>query len=497
MATHPLEVPEIVALVGHFLPLWTVESGKIRLGDFIQHDCFRPGTFHACFLVNKLWYRTLLPILWSEYLYQGMEDVPPHIIEQYSVYFRRFDSYGGVDGPFNCTSLKSLTMAYDDDWMAPNMSLQAQTQLVRMNPGLESLQWDGPGLAPKRRARLDTEDFQMLDNLRNLQLDQWDGSQGLLVKVLRAVAKKLVDMDIQEVFGFQESDLTTMPQTQGDDEQDSRVSAGEKEIGLEMPRVKTFRVHCFSKNTELILLAGCCPNLQQLELDFKMAQFDATRLAGVLRDRCSQLHTLKITDNYINKDSPHELLFGLLIRDCSLSGLTRIEVSVMRRKNNDRGLFSSISRHAATLEHLVVDYYSLNLNALDVRDILGLLVQCRRLRILCVNGKTALSILETLDVLKSEVWGCSSLERLDLDLGFGPPDKQARPQSDNTLANISSTTEFMGWYCHAQKVRSLNERATMMPRTWLGELFRIVEDLERLQVLTWCEVVYSRSPDPS
>ncbi|KAG0257194.1 hypothetical protein BGZ95_005309, partial [Linnemannia exigua] len=243
MATHPLKIPEVVALVGHFLPFWTLEL-KTYQGDDIPHNCFRPHNFHSCILVCKLWYRTLLPILWREYFYPGMEDVPPHVIEQHSVLFRHFYSYGGVDGTFNCTSLKTLTLEYDNDWEALNMSLQVQKQLIRMNPSLESLEWDGSPLAPKRpRTRLDAEDFRMLSSLRHLRLSRWDGSQGLLVKVLRVVARKLEDMDIQEVVDFTESDLTTALHTSrdGDDGQVSGVSAGEQETGLEMPRVKTLR----------------------------------------------------------------------------------------------------------------------------------------------------------------------------------------------------------------------------------------------------------------
>ncbi|KAK3837429.1 MAG: hypothetical protein J3R72DRAFT_449585 [Linnemannia gamsii] len=498
MALHPLKISEIVALVGHFLPLWTLVLRSYQ-GDHIPHNHFQPATFHTCFLVSKLWYRILLPILWREYFYSGMVDVPPHVIEQQSVHFRRFISYGGVDSTFNCTSLKTLTLIYDNDWMAPNMSPQAQKQLVRMNPGLESLEWDGSPLAPKRpRARLDTEDFRMLGNLRHLQLDRWDGSQGLLVKVLQAVARNLEEIDIQEVVDFMESDLTTALQTpgDGDGEQVSRISAGEQETGLEMPRVRTLRVCCYPKNNEMIFLAGSCPNLQQIDLDISAPQFEATRLASTLRDRCTQLHTLKITDSFYGKDSRQDLLFGHLIRDCSFSGLTMIEVSVMRHQNNDRNLLSSILRHAATLEHLVVDYYTKKLIAFDVEEVLRLLVQCRRLKVVCLNGSTGIATLETLAMLKCEAWGCTALERLDLHFGFRVPGKRTQIRSDHALADISSTKDFMGWYCHAQKSYRLDGYAEQMPKAWLFKLFKLVEGLERLQVLTWCDVVYTRSPDP-
>ncbi|KAG0306009.1 hypothetical protein BGZ97_000908 [Linnemannia gamsii] len=371
------------------------------------------------------------------------------------------------------------------------MSLQAQKQLVRRNPGLEMMAWEGSAsLDGLSLDRLDVEDFAKLANLQDLRLVRWDGSGGALVQVLRATARTLEVLELIDVVGFEERDPAV-------------TSAATKAAG---------------------------GGGDELELEVGVDVFDLTRLAYTLKTRCPKLHTLTIQDSRDENDPG--LSFGTLIRGCrdfsSLlasggCGLVKIELSTMAYDAIDRDVIASILTHKATLEDLALDYYceELQQRAFDAKDILKILVECRQLRSFTISGSTGLSTLATLKVLRSRPWGCLELAELDMDfeggeLPWSAPSTSHKPRgggggggggkgksskkkkaSDTTPANISSTVSYMGWYCHPQDSSFLfEEDAVQIPKTTLREAFSMVKELRSLVFLTLNLVTYTRSPDP-
>lgn len=498
-ARDALALPEVLARVGWFLPYFSVQAVTTKWGSLNSIRRFQPNTFYTCFLVCKLWYRTLLPILWRVYVFDEMQRVPTRVIERYSLLFRHFESHGGYDGPFNCTLLESLVLQYDNAPKATNMSMQTQRTLVRMNPGIECLKWEGTE-ASKTRARLDGTDFELLDNIRDLRLDRWNSYQGSLVKALKTMERTLERLELPEVHGFKESDLPN-GQFQGH-KVDTGVSGGaDKGSGkreLVLPRVKILRVPYFPKNTDLIYLAGCCPDLQQFTVDITVARFDMSRLASTLKALCPRLSILVINDSHDEFDRGFSI--GSLIRDCSLYGLNRIKFVAMTPRNSERDILRSILVHSAALEHITVDYYCELQGAFDPKEILRVLVECRRLKTLSLSGGAGMSTLATLKFLQGQPWGCQGLEQLAFDfdgeiggVGMmrGPP---RRPLSDTV--NISSTTSFMGWYRHPQDSSILDDEEDPPSKLLLKELFGMVKGQDRLQFVALNLVSYSRSPDP-
>ncbi|KAF8949160.1 hypothetical protein BGZ47_009834 [Haplosporangium gracile] len=500
-ARDTLALPEILARVGWFLPYLSVQAVTTKWSSLNSVRRFQPNTFYACFLVCKLWYRTFLPILWYEYVYDEMQRVPPRVIERYSLLFQRFDSHGGCDGPFNCTLLESLVLRYDDASKAINMSMQTQRNLIRMNPGIGFLRWEGPE-SSKTRARLDEEDFELLDNIWDLRLDQWNSYQGSLVKALRAMARTLERLELSKVHGLKEGDLyTQQPQGHKGGKGFSGGGADKGSRGeryeLVLPRVKILRVPFFPQNMDLIYLAGCCPNLQQFTVDITVARFDMSRLASLLKNRCPHFSILVINDTHDELERGFSI--EPLIRDCSLSGLNRIKFVAMTPRYTERDVLRSILTHSATLEHIYIDYYFELQGAFDPREILRVLVECRRLKTGSFGGGTGMSTLATLKFLQSQTWGCQGLEQLEFDfgdelegMGGGPP---RRFLIDT--ANISSTTSFMGWYHHPQDSSVLDDEADAPPKIWLKELFGMVKGLDQLRFVALNLVSYSRSPDPT
>ncbi|KAG0293851.1 hypothetical protein BGZ96_002235, partial [Linnemannia gamsii] len=415
----------------------------------------------------------------------------------------------------------------------PNMSLQVQKQLVRRNPGLEVMNWEGQvssdGVSPSDR--LDVEDYTKLTNLQDLRLVRWDGSGGALVQVLKAIARTLEELEIIDVVGFEEHDLVVTPAAATKSAEESE-GLGKGKGFLVLPSLTTLRVPCDPNITDMVYLAGCCPNLQELELEVLVDEFDLTRLASTLKTHCGELHTLAIHDN--RDENKPGLSFGTLIRGCcdfsSLSasnsgGLVKIELSAMAYDAIDRDVIASILTHKAALEHLTVDYYceGMHQRAFDAKDILKIVVECRQLQVLTISGSTGLSTPATLKILRSKPWGCSELVVLDMDFeGGGMPwstpstshkhrgsgagagrggkgkSSKKKKASDTTPVNISSTVSYMGWYCHPQESSYLfEEDAVQTPKTTLREVFSMVKELRSLAFLTFNLVTYTRSPDPS
>ncbi|KAF9151135.1 hypothetical protein BG015_007027 [Linnemannia schmuckeri] len=372
-----------------------------------------------------------------------------------------------------------------------------------MNPGIGFLRWEGSE-SSKTRARLDEEDFELLDNIWDLRLDQWNSYQGSLVKALRAMARTLERLELSKVHAFKEGDLYTLqPQGHkgGKGFSGGGVNKGSRGEGYELvlPRVKILRVPFFPQNMDLVYLAGCCPKLQQFTVDITVARFDMSRLASFLKNRCPHLSILVINDTHDELERGFSI--GSLIRGCSLSGLNRIKFVAMTARNTERDVLRSILTHSATLEHIFIDHYFELQGAFDPREILRVLVECRRLKTFSLSGGTGMSTLATLKFLQSQPWGCQGLEQLEFDFGDelegmrGMRGPSRRSLID--IANISSTTSFMGWYHRPQDSSILDDEIDAPPKVWLKELFGMVKGLDQLRIVALNLVSYSRSPDPT
>ncbi|KAF9082861.1 hypothetical protein BGX23_012017 [Mortierella sp. AD031] len=150
------------------------------------------------------------------------------------------------------------------------MSLQTQKWLVRRNPDLEFLEWEGPREHYLR--------FQW-----STEWDIHDDSNGSLVKVLRTVARTLERLEIGPIPGFKESDIDTPPQAHGDAECGGNGNGATGGSRLTLPNVRVFRTLCSPEHPHIVHLAGCCPNLQKFDVGILMTDFDLCPLANNLR----------------------------------------------------------------------------------------------------------------------------------------------------------------------------------------------------------------------
>lgn len=131
---HPLEIPEILSLIGSFISTWK---------DSPFGPKFVPRDLLSTTLVNTTWREAMLPYLWKVYEYNTMIKVPIELVFKYSSFFHFFQppfyphrSFWGNDSNgcllLKCTRLKSYTFADISD-------IQSQYRLLQNNPGVESL----------------------------------------------------------------------------------------------------------------------------------------------------------------------------------------------------------------------------------------------------------------------------------------------------------------------------------------------------------------------
>ncbi|KAK3819423.1 MAG: hypothetical protein JOS17DRAFT_836628 [Linnemannia elongata] len=441
MSTHPLEVPEILTRIGQYLPLW-IEQDDNNLGE--TTIAFDHRTLLSSMQVSKLWYQTLLPILWYSYDGLKMSAVPQKVITRYSPYFRIFRSPGCHAGPFLSTHLVELTIYIQ--MMDPRISLETQKALIRANPRLRYLEWHGPD----RTTELEMEDFMGLKSLQELRLFHWDGGERRLTKVLRAVRETIKTFEVSRIKGVLPGDLSGAlhrrldpvyhPEEQEEDyifslnnnnnssnrsNSDSKINSNsaatvtstdfaalvqtlqEVEEGLVLPYMEKLKV-IFDRNPDYVELAQCCPNLKRLTVA-GLGHGDTNRLSICLRDHCQKLRVLVLKDVLLEQEDAIQLLRSCL----SAGGLTKIHLDVV---GFEQDCISAILLHASTLEQLTIA--STAEDAVDLEGVLRIMVECKKLRTLRFMLDTSVSDVHVLEAWRAEEWACTGLEKLRLEFNY-------------------------------------------------------------------------------
>ncbi|KAG0380965.1 hypothetical protein BGX24_002185 [Mortierella sp. AD032] len=358
---HPLELPEIIARVSIFLPLWVKESVPWR-----TRTVFKPKTFVNCMPVSKLWREPLLPILWADYDSEDMAIVPESIIEIYCPYFRTLLAQRSQVNStvFQCTRLVHLTLN-------PHPSnLNDHRRLINSNSSLRSLEWNGPDID---LLHLALEDSDQLLQLESLTLSDWIETGGSLRKVHLPLARSLKK--------------------------------------LKMKHTKVADVYLALTQ---LSLSGISPALRdsKLNLDKYMDNYvsdkDVARISESLRDHCPKLVA------FVLQGTIDERLKATLIGNIAASNsLLELVVVVFRV---ERYLVDSIARHALTLETLGILLTTNNHTNLDL--LFQLPMRCPQLKYLSILASFASEPgQDIVDALKTSTWGCRELEVLDVHIG--------------------------------------------------------------------------------
>ncbi|KAF8941910.1 hypothetical protein BGZ47_007057 [Haplosporangium gracile] len=477
MSTHPLEVPEILTRIGQYLPLW-VEHDENDLGK--KTIAFDHHSLLSCMQVSKLWYQTLLPILWYSYDGLKMAALPQEVITRYSRHFRHFYATGCHAGPFLSTHLVELTIYIR--MMDPPISLMAQKQLIRANPRLRYLVWYGPD----RATELEVEDFAGLRYLQELRLFNWDGGDMRLARVLRAVKDTIRTFEVSRIKGVLPGDLSGAlhrrldpvfhPEEQEDDyifslnnRSNSSNSAAtvtdltatitgdvvvgvEEQEGLVLPYMEKIKV-MFDRNPDYVELAQCCPNLKRLTVS-GLGHGDSYRLSRCLRDQCQQLKVLVLKDVLLPQEDAIELLRSCL----SAGGLTKIHLDVV---GFEQDCISAVLLHSSTLEKLTIA--STAEDAVDLEGVLRIMVECEKLKTLRFMLDTSVPDVDVLEAWRAQEWACTGLERLGIEFNyceFGDEDDDENDSEDNDEEEEYDIDDHSGGSEKKDKVKKSMEHDT-------------------------------------
>jgi len=247
MITNPLLIPEILDRVSDFVPSWKFVSCHRTPSEFE----FYPHDTLACALVCRTWYTIFYPTLWSVYDGRAMSRIPPsprghpgqdndvsnasrnisfasvpkNLLTLQSPRFRIFVDNGPRQisdiASFQCRQLMDLTL-YG--------SFPRSRHLLSMNPHLKKLTWYGEVPFSGMLSDLDVDALLALAKrngrgvqvrgrkcmgLEELHLNQWDVSEGRLIRVLQGLSKGLVRLTLKNIQGLDSLSLSREMATTG------------------------------------------------------------------------------------------------------------------------------------------------------------------------------------------------------------------------------------------------------------------------------------------
>ncbi|KAG0239790.1 hypothetical protein BGX31_002500 [Mortierella sp. GBA43] len=189
---NPLEIPEIIAMVGLHIPLVKkkYQTHPFDPAIITTTSVFAPQDLLACTAVSRKWRWILLPALWRTYDGALMRYVPLHVLQENSIYFRSFrDQFGHYHpGPFLTGNLRRLVISYQHSWAVPFMIT---------NVTLSYLTWTGCGHA------LQDDEYTALlglSHLRDLCLSNWDLS-GRQLPLILCASPNLVRLSLSSISG--------------------------------------------------------------------------------------------------------------------------------------------------------------------------------------------------------------------------------------------------------------------------------------------------------
>ncbi|KAF8983645.1 hypothetical protein BGZ52_000558 [Haplosporangium bisporale] len=379
--TNPLELYEIVARIGRFIPVFSTE----------QYPKFTPKDLVAVTQVSRLWHKALSPLLWSFYsgtLHWNKPGPPIDLIVKNSTHIRYFESYGvppSLAADLQCCRLTHLSMSgyYGS---GDEIRHETMTNLIAMNrKRLKQLCWHGRYTPTTLDVGALTEP--PLQQLEMLSLSSWNVYNGRLAKVLDSVSGTLKHLNLNSMHGIRRGDFDN----------------------LTLPHV-TDVVLGFGKDPMLGLedVFRSVPNVQRITLH-SGHHLDAKRIAQNIRECCPKVQEITIHSPIEDED------LADIIASCP--PLTLI-MARMHIGLSDKVTQAILGRHTESLESLEVQT-EWNSPPANVSNLARVLHTCHRLKSLHFQGMQEVTEDELSSELLARPWACQDLECLHLK-GFKP-----------------------------------------------------------------------------
>ncbi|KAK3819432.1 MAG: hypothetical protein JOS17DRAFT_756422 [Linnemannia elongata] len=501
MQTHPLDLPEVLTLVGSFLPLWVEAQDPLHR--------LQPKTLSACLRVSKLWYKTLLPVLWYTFSpVYVMAKIPAPIIRRDSHLCRILEVPLHVRhkinlSPFNCTHLVEATLFHgqraridteggkgggkgEDDGQQPQQqlvkALSDGQRLLRSNPHLKRLDWTGIGTYPPV---LDTEDFAGLKELDTLSLLNWNCSNGELRRLLGVIGRSLKLLKLSSIKGVQPEELSTSlssPKEEGD----TGVANGD-DAGWALSRLEVLEWFSYESDGDYLSnLVKRCPNLKSFKIRLDLDGVNWTSLAGSLRTHCSNLEALIVITM-----SPVPFLEPFIKNGPAPSVLRKLEINC---EGPDYGLIAAILHHASTLKDLCIARK--RGGRMDATGYCRLLFECPRLTSFGFSTRMSdFNNEDFMNALMKQRWACRGLQELKFSIISEEEERETveREMTEEDSAVLCK----MGWEYGSPNERKKQDesstRRVVSTKLWKALEVVLYQDLEQLRLLQLDNVSYRRS----
>ncbi|KAF9120962.1 hypothetical protein BGW39_010961 [Mortierella sp. 14UC] len=503
---------DILYYIGRHLPLWEwipapreQDDGK----DVNGHYIFNPSTVATCLQVCRYWQKTLTPVLWHTYTAQAFQHAPFTLVQRNSKFLKAIETDQAHRGPFEATELADLFLTPQRYSSAerPGLDLREQMVLLRNNRDLKALYW----LGDDPRVMLDDKGLVMQRQLVQVILLKWDGGDGRLVTVLRAIAGTIKRLGLFMFNNVHEGDLL-LPPSKSSTKTASKPTGQKHDDGREgavmLPEVDMLTFQLIpNRCMGLIDLLRCCPKLTELSVN--CGADDISRLIFNIQHYTPNLKKLSIAESIHHPPETMEALLRACRRGRSLEKLA-IKINELTE-----GVTSAIVAHAGRLESL--EFTVASPKPLNLEFLMRILAKCTKVKsFMCTINSEVTTHQSVLKALASQPWGGSGLNRfgihvnspgnwamsgagLDASPGrkldrledYEGKDKVEFARDMAELKEITGTKAAMGW-------RVFNEPQggvliTHHERRMLRELFCLVADKDKLTMIQWSGFTFKKA----
>ncbi|KAG0035342.1 hypothetical protein BGZ82_005300 [Podila clonocystis] len=382
--SRPLDVPEILSLIGSFVPAWQESTTGPK---------FVPRDLLSCALVSKAWRPAMLPHLWAVYHHDSLVSarVPKSLLFQYSPYFRFFQpperavrglwrTNSAGESLFRCTRLKFfLVMA--------SISFQTQVQLLYNNPGVESLHWRGlrPAMLPRHLVDL-VQPF--AGSIKHLHLEKGKYSEAELVFLLNC-------------FPHLKRLHISRPTWKKNNQPATNLTRAQN--GLQITGLKSLTIEsCFDEDeyNTIMSILRCNPRIDHIDLNVLIPERTSvpTSLLDTLFDLRKQVLDQRERSPQGQEQGPKKLRFRVTKDDSVISqcimhfenqGRDIVALSAILYKQDADALFPQLSAFTDLLHRLDIECHWPMNDSSDVdvlREVLRHFSSLRHLRFISRNG---------------------------------------------------------------------------------------------------------------
>jgi hypothetical protein len=378
--------------------------------------------------------------------------------------------------------------------------------LLRNNQNLKVLHWHGED----PRIMLDVKGLVLQKHLLQVLLMQWDGGDGRLVAVLRAIAGTVKRIGLFMLNNVHEGDLLLPPKKSSTKTTSKRTGEkhdDDREGAIMLPEVEMLTIQLIpNRCMGLVDLLRCCPKLADLSVNCGAG--DISRLIFNIQHYIPNLKRLRILDSVHHPPETVEALIRASRRGRSLE---RLSIKICELTE---GVTWAIIAHGGRLKSLEITVASLG--PLNLEYLMDILARCTKLESFTCNIASEVTTYQ--DILKAlarQPWGGPELSHFDINITspenkpmfeFGldassgrKPDRWEDYEGNDKvefardmaeLQEISKSKAAMGWRVFNEPLGGIS--ITLDERRVLREFLCLVANKDKLMMIQWVGFTFKK-----